>query len=93
MITRIIHTETKDGKFRIDSHFAISMRSVNRYVNDCNHVMTTSKLVYSLSSFGGLDNCKAYVQEFSNYPVTSFIGFGEISCDNESDDCYDELER
>ena len=56
-VTRLIHTETQDGKSVIDGHFAIAMMHVMRLVSSGHNAVTPAQLVSLLRSNGGLVNC------------------------------------
>lgn len=62
-VTRLIHTETQDGKGVIDGHFAIAMMHVMRLVASGHNAVTPGQLVSLLRSNGGIAN--SYPELFS----------------------------
>lgn len=55
----LLHSETQDGKLLVDTHFAVAMMHVCRYVDKGNSVKTPSQLVTAINSDGGVANTVA----------------------------------
>lgn len=54
--TKIIHTETQDGKSALDAHFAKAMQVLVSWVREGNNCITPTQAVIGLKSRGGLPN-------------------------------------
>lgn len=56
-VTRLVHTETQDGKGLIDAHFAIATRHLITYiVTTRDNVATANELAFALTQNGGIPN-------------------------------------
>ena len=62
---KFLHTETQDGKFLVDVHFAIALRHVSKYVAQGHDGTTASGLVTALKSEDALGNTAAELVKVS----------------------------
>lgn len=84
-ISRIMHTETQDGKGITDSHFAIMMRWLRTFVtnfiaNKIRRINTPPGLAYALSWRGGVANSSVQLVEVDRDHIEFLANFLKDAC-------------
>ena len=65
-IVKVIHSETQDGKYSINAHFAVAIAHIMQYVNEGNNVILPIQLTSVLSYNKQLNNSIAKLLSISS---------------------------